>query len=257
MIRKITAALAAALVLGGAPAHAAALKVFVGGAMTETIEKIGAAYAKKSGNTMDYVSDTTGALQKRLAGGEKADVVVVTAAGMDQLAKEKRIDPASRTDLVRALIGVAVKKRTRSPDLTSADSLKAALLKAKSVSYVNPAAGGTSGTYFEGVLKKMGIYDRMKPKIVYRNQGSEVADAVAKGDAQIGISFIAELAPNKGVRIAGPLPKELQNPTNYVAAVLNGASDKATAQAYIKTMTSARGLAIFRKAGLEPLAGKH
>jgi len=256
MIRKTMGALAAVLVLGGAPAHAAALRVFVGGAMTETIEQIGTAYAKKSGNTMDYVSDTTGALQKRLAAGEKADVIVVTAAGMDQLAKESRIDPASRTDLVRALIGVAIKKGAKTPAMKTADAFKAALLKAKTVSYVNPAAGGASGTYFEGLMKKMGIYDEMKPKVVYRNEGSQVADAVAKGDAELGISFIAELAPNKGVRIAGPLPPEVQNPTNYVAAVLSGASDKNAARAYIKTMTSPQGRAIFRKAGLEPLGAK-
>src|SRR5438094_2629422 len=81
---------AASLLLAGLPACAAELKVFVGGAMTETVEKIGADFAKRSGNKLDYVSDTTGALQKRLAAGEKADVVVVTAAGLDALQKENR-----------------------------------------------------------------------------------------------------------------------------------------------------------------------
>src|SRR5215813_10956777 len=118
------------LALGMPGANAAELKVFVGGAMTETVEKIGAAFAKSSGNKLDYVSDTTGALQKRLAAGEKADVVVVTAAGLDAMQKENRIAAGSRTDLVRALIGVAMKPGGKAPDLSSTDSFKASLLAA-------------------------------------------------------------------------------------------------------------------------------
>ncbi len=209
------------------------------------------------GNKLDYVSDTTGALQKRLAAGEKADVVVVTAAGLDAMQKENRIVPASRTDLVRALIGVAVRPGASSPNLSSADAFKASLLAARSVSYVNPRAGGTSGTYFEGLMKRMGIADQMKSKIVYRNQGSEVADAVAKGDAELGISFIAELAPNKGVKVAGPLPQEIQSPTDYVAAVTTVSGNPDAARAFIQAMTSPGGGAVFKAAGLAVLPAAH
>ena len=237
----------------GVAADAAELKVFVGGAMTETIEKIGADYAKSSGNTMRYVSDTTGALLNRLKAGEKADVLVITAPAMDGLQKDGALQPGSRTELVKALIGVAMKPGAKKPDLSSADTFRASLLAAKSVSYVNPKAGGTSGTYFEGLMSKMGISDAMKQKIVYRNQGSEVADAVAKGEAEIGISFIAELAPNKGVAIAGPLPDSIQLPTNYVAAIPLGSANADAARAYIKAMTNPSGTAVFKAAGLEPL----
>jgi molybdate transport system substrate-binding protein len=259
MKTKASLAVAAAISFfwAAASAGAAELKVFVGGAMTETVEKIGANFAKASGNKIDYVSDTTGALQKRLAAGDKADVVVVTAAGLDALERESRIASGTRTQLVRALIGVATRPKGAAPDLSSADGFKAALLKAKSVSYVNPAAGGTSGTYFEGLMKRMGIYEAMKPKVVYRNQGSEVADAVAKGDAEIGISFIAELAPNKGVKIAGPLPDAIQSPTDYVAAVTSVSANPEAARGFIKAMTSPSGAEVFKTAGLSVLPAAH
>lgn len=234
-------------------ANAAELRVFVGGAMTETVEKIGAEFAKASGNKLEYVSDTTGSLQKRLQAGEKADVIVVTAAGLDALQKENRIASGTRTTLVRALIGVAMQPDGTAPDLSSPDSFKASLLKARSLSYVSPAAGGTSGTYFEGLLKRMGIYDQIKSRIVYRNQGSEVADAVAKRDAEIGISFIAELAPNKGVKIAGPLPDAIQNPADYVAGVTTVSTNPEAARAFIRAMTSPSGGEVFKAAGLTVL----
>src|SRR5438093_3112759 len=72
------------LILLSAPAFAQAeVKVLVGGAVTVPVKEAGAAFARSSGNTLVYVSDTTGALQKRLAVGEKADLVIVAAPAMD------------------------------------------------------------------------------------------------------------------------------------------------------------------------------
>src|SRR6185369_6943537 len=116
------------------------------------------------------------------------------------------------------------------------------LLAARSVSYVDPKAGGTSGTYFEGLLKRMGIAEVMKSKIVYRNQGSEVADAVAKGEAELGITFTSELQPNKGVKVAGTLPAAIQLPTIYSAAITTSASSgDDAARAFLKTLTGKEG----------------
>jgi len=238
---------------GGARDARPALTVFVGGAVTAAVKDAGAAYERRTGTMVVYVSDTTGGLQKRLAAGEKADVVVATAPGLDAMEKEKLTVRGTRANLARALIGVAVKAGAPSPDLSTPDAFKAALLKARSLSYVSPAAGGTSGTYIEGLLQKMGIADAMKPKIVYRNQGSEVAAAVANGDAELGISFSAELTPNKGVKVAGALPNAIQLPTLYAAALTNAGSVKPTARAFVGTLTGPDGRAALVRAGLEPI----
>ena len=121
------------------------------------------------------------------------------------------------------------------------------------MSYVNPAAGGTSGTYFEGLMQRMGIAEAMKTKIVYRSQGSEVADAVAKGEAELGITFTSELQPNKGVKVAGTLPAAIQLPTTYSAAITTAAASGDAARAFLRTLTGADGRAALTLAGLEPL----
>ena len=232
------------------------VSVFVGGAVTAPVKEAGAAFARASGNTLVYVSDTTGALQKRLAAGEKADLVIVAGPGMDLLQKEKLVVAESRVDLARALIGVGVKAGAASPDLSTPDTFKAALLKARSVSYVNPASGGTSGTYFEGLLQRMGIAAVMKSKTVYRTQGSEVAAAVARGDAEIGITFTSELRPNIGVKVAGPLPAAIQLPTIYSAAIAAKAANGDAARAFLRMLAGPEGRAALTNAGLEPLAGR-
>ncbi len=250
LLRSCVAALA---ILCPALAFAQAdVKVFSGGAMSEPVKEVGAAFARTSKNMLVYVVDTTGALQKRLAAGEKADVVV-TSPAIDALEKANLVVKGTKVDLARGLIGVGIRAGAPAPDLSSTETFKAALLKAKSVSYVNPASGGTSGTYFEGLLGRMGIADQMKSKIVYRNQGSEVADAVAKGEAEIGITFTSELAPNKGVKVAGTLPEAVQSPTTYAAAIVVGGSNESAARAYLRALAGEEGRAAIKRAGLESL----
>ena len=251
---KTAMMLAGALALVAGSARAETVKVFVGGAMTTPVRAVAADFTKASGDEVVIVSDTTGGLLKRLRGGEAADVVVATAAGLDALQKDGLTIASGRADLARGLIGVGVKAGAPTPDLSSVESFKAALLAAKSVAYVDPAAGGTSGGYFEGLLKTLGIAEAIKPKTVYRGQGSEVAAAVAAGQAEMGITFTSELAPNPGVKVAGTLPAAVQSPTVYAAALTVSAGRGAGA--FLRDLRSPVGVAAIRAAGLDVLAGR-
>jgi molybdate transport system substrate-binding protein len=229
------------------------LRVFAAGAVTPTATEMADMFTKRSGTKVVITSDTAGGWQKRVLSGEAGDVIFVTAPVMEVLQKEKRVVDGTRTDLGRALIGVAVRNGAALPDISTVEAFKAALLKAKSVSYVNPAAGGTSGVYMEKLFQTLGIFEQLKGKIVYRTQGALVADAVATGAAEIGITFTSELQPNPGVRVAGTLPASINLPTIYTAAVLTGSSNVEQARAFLKLLTS-DGYETLRKAGLEPLA---
>jgi molybdate transport system substrate-binding protein len=245
---------AAGLMFVATTADAVQLHLLVGGAMQEPFREVGAAYEKKSGNTLDFTVDTTGALQNKLRSGAPADLILVSAPGMDALEKENRIVKGSRVELGRALIGVSVKAGAPAPDISSADAFKKAILAARTVSYVNPAAGGTSGTYMAGLFQKMGIADQLKAKTVFGNQGSQIADAVATGRAEIGITFISEMAPNKGVKIVGPLPDAIQSATNYAAAIPVGAANADAVRAFLAMLTSPEGRTAIVNTHLEPIA---
>ena len=251
---KVLLAIVCAMLLPALAPAQTELRVFVGGAMTQPVREVGNAFARRAGQGIVYVTDTTGALSKRIASGERADLIVVTSAAVQALEKDNRVAAGSRVDLARALIGVGVKAGAPSPDLSTTETFKAALLKAKTVSYVNPASGGTSGTYFEGLLQKMGIAAAMKPKIVYRTQGSEVAAAVAAGEAELGITFTSELAPTPGVKVAGTLPADIQLPTIYGGGVIANAGNAAGARGLLQALAGADGRAALKKAGLEPVS---
>ncbi len=240
------------------PAFASAqteLRVFAAGAVTPTVKEVVDGFTRTSGVKVLITSDTAGGLQKRVMSGEPGDVIFVTAPVMEVLQKGKRIADGTRTDLGRALIGIAVRAGAPSPDISTVEAFKAALLNAKSVSYVNPAAGGTSGVHMEKQLQALGIADQLKGKLVYRTQGSLVAEAVATGAAELGITFTSELQPNPGVKVVGTIPASIQLPTIYTAAILATNANMAAARAFLQLLASADGAAVLKRAGLEPLAG--
>jgi molybdate transport system substrate-binding protein len=172
---------------------------------------------------------------------------------MDVLEKEHLVVPGTRFDVARGLIGAGVHAGAASPDLSSTDAFKKAILGARSVAYVDPKSGGTSGTYIAGLFQRLGIAAEMQKKTVFRTQGSEVADAVAKGDAEIGITFTSEMAPNKGVKVAGFLPDSIQLPTNYSVAIAAASSNADAARAFLKELKTPMAQSAFKEAGLQPI----
>jgi molybdate transport system substrate-binding protein len=237
-------------------ADAAQLKLLLGGAVTEPVRKIGAEFSRKTSHQIDLTSNTSGALQKMLRSGDKADIVIVASSTMDELEKEHLVIPGTRFDVARGLVGVGVHAGAASPDLSSVDAFKKAMLAARSVTYVDPKAGGTSGTYVAGLFERLGIAPEMQKKTVFRTQGSEVADAVAKGEAELGITFTSEMVPNKGVKLGGLLPDSIQLPTNYSVAIPTGAPNADAARAFLKELKTPQAQAAFKEAGLEPIKGR-
>ena len=88
------------------------------------------------------------------------------------------------------------------PDIASVDAFKQTLITAKSVAYIDPASGGSSGIYVEGLLERLGIADTVKPKAKLK-KGGYVAELIANGEAEIGLHQISEILPVKGVKLVG------------------------------------------------------
>lgn len=230
----------------------ATIKVLSTGAVESMVRALGPGFERQSGHTLDLAFDTAGGVRKRLAAGDAFDVIVLPTADIEAMEKAGQLVPGSATDLGRTVTGVAVRKGAAVPDISTPEAFKKVLVAAKGVSYPNPAAGGSSGTFFAGLLQKMGIAEEVNTKSVLGNRGYEVAQAVADGRAEIGTTFISELLTVKGIHIVGPLPGDLQNKGTYTAAVPVGSSVKGEASAFLRALTDPGTRDRWTAAGLEP-----
>jgi len=251
----VAVSLAFALALPTMPqtADAAEITVISGGAFKQVLNAVAEQYRKDTGNAVAIAYRTVGQHLDLIRGGKEAfDVAILTPAAIDGLIKDGKVVPGTRTDLAKTGIGVVVKAGTPLPDVSSVDAFKRALLAAKSVAYIDPKAGGSSGIYIAGLLQRLGIADRIAAKAVLVHGGA-VADHVADGEAALGIHQISEILPVKGASLVGPLPAEIQNFTVYAAGIGSGATDATAARDLLKFLSGPQATAIVKAKGMEPV----
>jgi molybdate transport system substrate-binding protein len=225
--------------------------VLSAGAFKQVVLALVPEYQRQTGNTVTVENGTTGQLKKRIDGGEAFDIVVITPAVIDEMIAIGKVAAGSEVKLAGVGIGVVVKEGAPKPDISTVEKFKQALLAAKSVAYIDPASGGSSGIYIEKLLVKLGIADQIRPKAKLK-KGGHVADFIVSGEAELGIHQISEIVPVKGVTLVGPLPKEIQNTTTYAAGLSASAKNKAAAEALIKTLSGPAAAAVLKSKGMEP-----
>jgi molybdate transport system substrate-binding protein len=252
-LRALALGFAAALYLSGA-ASAAEVRVMISGGLTAAYKVLVPEFERATGHTVltaygPSMGTTPNAIPIRLERGEPVDVLIMVGYALTDLAKQGKVIAESRVDLVKSPIGIAVKSGAPKPDISSADTLKRALLAAKSIAYSDSASGVYVSTEMFG---KLGIADEMKDK-ARKIPATPVAEIVAHGDAEIGFQQISELLPVAGVDIVGPLPPELQKITVFAAGITTVSKEPDAGKALIKFLASPAASAAIVKSGMEPI----
>jgi molybdate transport system substrate-binding protein len=243
-------ALSLVLAASGDEADAAEIRVLSGGAVKAALTDLADAWGKETGHRAAITYATTGASMQKIAAGEPVDVIILAVEAIEQLAGKGTVVAGTTTDIARVGIGVAVREGAPKPDISTPEAVKQTMLRAKSVAYMDPTKGGTSGIHFTKVLEQMGIAAAVKPKAVLVETGF-AAERVATGEAEIVVHQISEILPVKGVVLVGPLPREIQKVTVYTAAVAAKSAAQDSAKAFIASLTTPAARAKFAAVGLE------
>ena len=238
--------------LAAASANAKDLNVLTGAGMSMPVKALASAYAQRTGAKVSVVSDTAGGVQKRIEAGEKFDLVIGTTAVLDNLTRAGKVS-GQHADLAQMVAGISAKRGTPAPAIADSGQVRATLLQAKTIAYVDPASGGITGVFFLQQADKMGVGQQVRTKAVLKPNGTGVAEAVASGEAQYGVTLISEMLPNKGVTV-WPLPDDLQMTTIYTAAIATNAENAMDAEALLNDLRGPAGRDASLNAGLKPVA---
>lgn len=234
--------------LAGA-AVAADIRVLSGGAIEPGLRAAAGAYTKQSGNEVKITFNTAPEIRKRIGGGEAFDVVIAPPAALDEFADAGKILP-ERVSVGRVGLGVAVRSGAELPDISSGERLRASVLAADSIVF-NRAS---TGIYLENLFKNMGIYEQILPKTTRYTDAGAVMEHVLKGKGrEIGFGPVTEilLHRDKGLKLVGPLPADVQNYTAYAAAPMTAAANAELARAFVRYLGGAESKALFVAAGVD------
>src|SRR5207249_7276117 len=181
MNAKTLAAIAA--MLATTSASAAEIKVLASNGVKEALLELAPAFERATGNKLVISFGLAAALKRQIEAGEAFDLAILPAAGLNDLAKQGKVDARGRASIARSGVGIGIMKGARRPDIRTPRALKRALLAADSITW---AKEGQSGVYFAGLLERIGIAEQMKPKIVHATSGVEVGRLLAGGQVQLG-----------------------------------------------------------------------
>ena len=246
---------AVSLMLGLAPAlssinglHAAELKVLAGGSMTAVLNELAPQFERASGHKLVIHFDSTPNLIKLATSGALFDLGVVPVDVFKDAAAKARFAVGPTIDIARAGYGVAVRVGAPKPDLHTPAAFKKSMLDAQSIAYIPASA---AGSYVTGVFERLGIAEQMKAKTKPQTATTQIPQAVAKGEAELGI-FLINVLIAPGVELAGPFPAELQQELVFSAAIAADSKEADAAKAFIQFLATPAATAVIKAAGMNP-----
>jgi molybdate transport system substrate-binding protein len=221
--------------------------VLAGGSMTTALNELGPQFERASGHKLVIHFDSTPNLIKLATSSEPLDLGVVPVDLFKDAAAKARFTMPT-VNIARVGYGVAVRAGTPKPDVSTPDALKKALLSAQSIAFIPSSA---AGAYVSSVFERLGIADAMKAKTKVQTATTQIPQAVASGEAELGV-FLVNVLMAPGVELAGSFPAELQQELVFPAAVAADTKQPDTAKAFIDFLTTPAATAVIKAKGMTP-----
>jgi len=256
MKAAIAAVAAVAVIALTAPAGAGELTVLSTGGARAVMTSLVPEFERATGHKVTIGFGTPGQMRDRLVQGEAADVAVQIAAILPDLEKAGRIVAGSRIEFAASYVGVVVRAGAPKLDLATPEAIKRAILSAKTVALSDPKAGTQLGVTFTNVAEKQGFGAELRSRTkMILGPGSDVAEAVAKGEADMGVTLISEILPVAGASLGGELPADFMTPTVIHAFQLTGAKNPDVAKVFLDYLKSAAAKKMIEAKGMKPGKG--
>jgi molybdate transport system substrate-binding protein len=248
---ETAAASIVALVIAFSPQSAFAqtrVTVLSSNGLRAVVQELVPQFENATGNQVAISFSVAAELKKRIEGGEPFDLAILTPVLIDDLIKQGRIVPASRTAIARTGMALAIRRGAAKPDLRTVDSLKAALVASPSIAFAREGAGGL---FFTALVQRLGLAPTLTPKFKTFTTGDEVREAVARGDAALGVMPVSEILPAPAIEVGGMFPSAVQDYAVMVAGVSQGSTRAAAARALIDFLMAPAASSVVTNKGME------
>lgn len=240
--------LVAGLVVAASPASSDELKIFGSRVTRMMVEDVGPQFEKATGHHLTVLTDVTAVMKRRIESGESFDLAVLVDFQTDEMIKKGKLVADTRADIMKAGIGVAVRRGAPLPDISTVEAFKQTLLAAKSITYLRE---GGSTIYLDRLFARMGIAEALQSKTV-KPDTEFVSEAVAAGDVELGLIVIPNILSVPGAQLVGPIPEEVQSYIMFTAAVAANTPNQQAARDLIAFLKSPAAIAAIKAKGMSP-----
>ena len=226
------------------------IKVHAAAGVKAPFLKLAAEYEAKTGHKITVVFDTAGATNKQFLADPQAALLITTQALLSEGEQSGRLADGVSSRLGDTVAGFAAPPGSTKPDVSTAETLKAALLSARRIAFSDPARGATVGTHFLKVIESLGIKDEVLKKATLAPDGVETMRLVLEGQVDLGVTQTSEIVQANRAALVGPFPQEFDLATTY--SLWYRASASAAAKGFAALLTGPVGRAMLAEEGLRP-----
>jgi molybdate transport system substrate-binding protein len=224
------------------------VKLITSMASRELLKELAARFTARTSQPLEVEAAGGVDVAKRVRAGEAIDIVVLARSSIDELARAGALLAASVTDIARSGIAVAVRETAAAPDIGDEEAVRRAVTAAPSLSY----STGPSGVYLEKKFQSWGILELIRPRIVVPPPGVPVASLVAAGQAALGFQQLSELINVQGIKVLGPLPRDMQLITTFSGAIASVSGHATLASEVLQFMSSSEADGFKPRWGMDP-----
>jgi molybdate transport system substrate-binding protein len=244
---SLNAFLAGALSMLAGTAQASTIKVMSDSPLEPALTKVVDLYRQQTHNQVGLVFDPSPAVKKRIEDGEAADVVIVQPDFAEALTTSGQVSAGDRPIIAHVGVGLGNRKDSPAYDISTVEKFKSTLLGADMLVFNSVK----SGEAFAEVLKRLGIADTLKPKIV-RTTPLGIFEPVLKGKGNdMAAGTIPLIATTPGIKLLGPLPGEFQSSLAYTAVLMAKTSQRDAAEGFVKFLVSPKAKQAFAANGAQ------
>ena len=228
--------------------QATELRVLAGGGIAVPLKEIAAQFETASDHKVTIHFGTTPELIKLATSGVSFDLVVVPQDVMQDAGARAQFAPEPTPNVARVGFGIAVRCGARKPGINTSAALKQTLLAAQSIASIPASAAGTQ---LAAIYAQLGILDEMTAKIRAQPTPAHIIDAVANGQAELGV-FLLNVLTDPRLDVVGPFPTEVQREVVYQAGVATSTTVPDAAKAFIDYLLSPAAATVIRTNGMTP-----
>lgn len=214
-----------------------ALRILSGGAAEGLVAGLRPKFREMTGFDIAGEFGAVGAMAEKLRKGTPADLVILTAKIIADLAGENLVSKTSISDI--GLVETALAVRAGDPHVPVADaaSLRAAFLAADAI-FVPDTKASTAGIHVAKILHQLEITEDVTTRLkIYPNGASAMRHLAASAAVRpVGCTQSTEIISTPGVVLSGSLPPGCELATMYTAAITTRAANARQTQALINLL---------------------
>jgi len=230
--------------------HAKTVRILSGGAAQGLVEALLPSFEASTGCKIDGVFGAVGAMKDRLLASEPADIMILSRALIDGLARDGHVVAGSAKDIGAVQTAIAARSGDPTPTVGSAAELRAALLASDAIHFPDPEQS-TAGIHFAKVLRDLGVWDAIADRLRPAPNGATAMRALAASTSRhpIGCTQATEIIATPGIVLVAVLPPGYDLATVYSCAIAAKAGAPAEAAEFIAMLSGNPGRNLRRRLG--------